>query len=43
MPSVSVKDSVVLISGSNRGIGKSFAIQALEMGAKKVYAGARDE
>lgn len=43
MPSVSVKDKVVLISGSNRGIGKSFAIQALEMGAKKVYAGARDE
>ena len=43
MPGVSVKDKVVLISGSNRGIGKSFAIQALEMGAKKVYAGARDE
>lgn len=43
MPSVSVKDKVVLISGSNRGIGKSFAVQALEMGAKKVYAGARDE
>lgn len=43
MPNVSVQDKVVLISGSNRGIGKSFAIQALEMGAKKVYAGARDE
>jgi len=43
MPSVSVKDKVVLISGANRGIGKSFAVQALEMGAKKVYAGSRDE
>ncbi|MBL4572113.1 MAG: SDR family oxidoreductase [Gammaproteobacteria bacterium] len=43
MPGVSIKDKVVLISGSNRGIGKSFAIQALEMGAKKVYAAARDE
>jgi len=43
VPGVSVKDSVVLVSGSNRGIGKSFAMQALAMGAKKVYATARDE
>jgi NAD(P)-dependent dehydrogenase (short-subunit alcohol dehydrogenase family) len=42
MQGVSVKDKSVLITGSNRGIGKSFALQALKMGARKVYATARD-
>lgn len=34
-------ESVVLISGANRGIGKALAVEALARGAK-VYAGARD-
>jgi NAD(P)-dependent dehydrogenase (short-subunit alcohol dehydrogenase family) len=42
MQGVSVKDKVVLITGANRGIGESFALQALKMGARKVYATARD-
>lgn len=42
MPAVSTQDSVVLVSGANRGIGKSFAIEALAKGAKKVYATARN-
>jgi NAD(P)-dependent dehydrogenase (short-subunit alcohol dehydrogenase family) len=37
-----LKDSVVLISGANRGIGLAFAKAALARGARRVYAGARD-
>lgn len=37
-----IKDSVVFISGANRGLGLQFAREALARGAKKVYAGARD-
>jgi NAD(P)-dependent dehydrogenase (short-subunit alcohol dehydrogenase family) len=36
-----LKNSVVLITGANRGIGLEFARQALVRGAKKVYAAAR--
>lgn len=43
MPAVSIKDKVVFITGANRGIGKSFVTTALTMGAKKVYATARDQ
>lgn len=43
MPTVSIQDKVVFVTGSNRGIGKSFVTQALAMGAKKVYATARDQ
>ena len=37
-----IKDSVVLVTGANRGLGLEFARQALALGARKVYAAARD-
>src|ERR1700750_423658 len=37
-----IKDSVVLVTGANRGLGLEFARQALALGAAKVYAAARD-
>ena len=37
-----IKDSVVFITGANRGLGLSFAKAALAAGARKVYAAARD-
>ncbi len=37
-----LKDSVVLITGANRGIGLAFAQAALERGSHRVYAGARN-
>jgi NAD(P)-dependent dehydrogenase (short-subunit alcohol dehydrogenase family) len=39
---MNVKDSVVLVTGANRGLGREFAKQALKRGAAKVYATARD-
>ena len=36
-------NAVVLITGANRGLGLAFAREALKRGAKKVYAGARDQ
>ncbi len=39
---LNLKDSVVLISGANRGIGNAIALELLARGAKKVYAGTRD-
>ncbi len=44
MPEVKLnpEGKIALISGSNRGIGKAIAIELLEKGAKKVYAGARN-
>jgi NAD(P)-dependent dehydrogenase (short-subunit alcohol dehydrogenase family) len=35
-------NAVVLVTGANRGLGLEFARQALALGAKKVYAGARN-
>jgi len=37
-----IEGAVVLVTGANRGLGLEFAKQALERGARKVYAGARD-
>ncbi len=42
MPTLDVRDKTVLITGSNRGIGLSFVSKALELGARKVYATARN-
>lgn len=38
----SIKGKVILITGANRGIGKSLVKASLEKGAKKVYATTRD-
>jgi len=38
---VAIQNSVVLVTGSNRGIGKAFVTAFLERGASKVYATAR--
>lgn len=37
-----IQDSVVLVTGANRGIGQAFAREALARGARKVYAAARN-
>ena len=37
-----IAGSVALVTGSNRGVGRAYVQVLLEMGAKKVYAGARD-
>lgn len=38
---MNIKNSVVLVTGANRGIGLAFARELLDRGASKVYAGAR--
>ncbi|MCA9402527.1 MAG: SDR family oxidoreductase [Candidatus Omnitrophica bacterium] len=42
MSQVSIKDSVIFITGANRGIGRALVEVAVEGGAAKVYAAARD-
>lgn len=37
-----IKDSVALVTGANRGLGRAFAAALLAGGARKVYAAARD-
>src|SRR3954470_7467547 len=38
----SLKGSVALVTGANRGIGSAFVSGLLEAGAERVYAAARD-
>lgn len=37
-----IKNSVVLVTGANRGIGRAFVDALLERGARRIYAAARD-
>ncbi len=38
MSKVTIKDSVVFVTGANRGIGFAIAQEAITRGAKKIYA-----
>ena len=37
-----IKDSIALVTGANRGIGRAFIDALLERGVARVYAAARD-
>jgi NAD(P)-dependent dehydrogenase (short-subunit alcohol dehydrogenase family) len=39
---VKIENAIVLVTGGNRGLGKAFVTEALDRGARKVYAAARD-
>ena len=39
---MNIEGSIALVTGANRGLGKSFTRLLLEHGATRVYAGARD-
>jgi short-subunit dehydrogenase len=40
--SLKIENSVALVTGANRGIGKAFVTELLRRGASKIYLGARD-
>jgi NAD(P)-dependent dehydrogenase (short-subunit alcohol dehydrogenase family) len=37
-----IKDSVVVVTGANRGLGSALVQAALDRGARRIYAGSRD-
>jgi NAD(P)-dependent dehydrogenase (short-subunit alcohol dehydrogenase family) len=39
---MNIKDSIILVTGANRGLGKALAQAAIAAGARKVYAAARN-
>lgn len=41
MKKIQIQNSIALVSGANRGIGKAITEELLNKGVKKVYAGAR--
>ncbi len=41
MPNFEVKDSVALVTGANRGIGRAYVEALIKAGAQKIYATAR--
>ena len=38
---MTITDKAILVTGANRGIGQALVDEALERGAKRVYAGTR--